>query len=361
MEVTAEQRRAAGAGLVTGAAGYLTSVHVHHALQPLSGVVSMVVGITLPLALSLTLFVIAGFLAVGTVGGSALRVGAWCLLGLLGTGVVAILLSVAQFSQGGYVQDLSFVIGNVGTYGAVGGIVVGAYDARQREVSTELELERVRAENLSTRLSVLNRVLRHDIRTNVTIIKGHADAIRRGEEDPNQGAEVIIQQAEDLHELSEEARKVEDYLAENRRLQPVDVAGTFREVVANLHQRYPDATIETDIPEYALSMASPLLENALEHLLKNAIQHNSEDPHVSIEVRTNRNSVSFTVIDDGPGIPETEIEVLERGRETAMHHTSGLGLWIAKWVVEASNGEIDLERRNPTGTRVSVRLPRADT
>lgn len=357
METGVERRRAAGAGLVTGVAGYLTSVHVHHAGEPLSGLVSMMVGITIPLALSLTLFVIAAFLLVGTVNGSALRVGAWCLLGVLGTGIIGMLIAVAQVSEGGYVTNLPYLISNVGTYGAIGGIVVGAYDARQREVSGRLDTERRRARNLSTRLSVLNRVLRHDIRTNVTIIKGHANHILRDEKDPEEAAQVIINQAEDLHELSEEARRVESHLSGTRRRQPIDVATELRETLSELEAEYPDADIETNLPDHAVALASPMLDEALEHLVRNAIEHNSECPSVAIDVTNNGDGISLRVLDDGPGIPPMELEVLDRGRETAMQHTSGLGLWIAKWVVEASDGDLELQPREPSGTEVTVQLP----
>lgn len=357
METAAERRRAAGAGLVTGVAGYLTSVHVHHAIEPLSGVISMIVGTTIPLALSLTLFVIAAFLLVGTVNGSALRVGGWCLLGVLATGTIGILIAISQGTRGGYVADLPYVINNIGTYGAIGGIVVGAYDARQREVSHRLDNERERAKNLSTRLSVMNRVLRHDIRTNVTIIKGHANHIRRGEVDPEEAAEVIINQAEGLHELSEEARRVEAHLSGSRRRQPVDVAAELRDIVSDFDERYPGAEIQTDLPEHAVALASPMLDEALEHLVRNGIEHNSAKPCVSIEVRNHDDDVSLRVVDDGPGIPEMELEVLDRGKETAMQHTSGLGLWIAKWVVEASGGTIQVGDRKEGGTEVRVSLP----
>jgi len=357
METGAERRRAAGAGLVTGVAGYLTSVHVHHAIEPLSGVVSMVVGITIPLALSLTLFVIAAFLLVGTVNGSALRVGSWCLLGVIAAGITGMLITLSQVSEGSVVTDLPYLISNIGTYGAIGGIVVGAYDARQREVSGRLDEERKRARNLSTRLSVLNRVLRHDIRTNVTIIKGHANHIRRGEKDPGEAAAVIIDQADDLHELSEEARRVESHLSGTRRRQPIDVAAELRDIVADLESEFPAADIEADLPEHAVALASPMLDSALEHLVRNGIEHNSDDPSVDIEVSNHADEVTLEVEDDGPGIPPMEVQVLDRGKETAMQHTSGLGLWIAKWVVEASGGELELEQRNPGGTRVQVHLP----
>lgn len=61
------------------------------------------------------------------------------------------------------------------------------------------------------------------------------------------------------------------------------------------------------------------------------------------------------VEDDGPGIPREEIDVLERGEESDLDHLSGLGLWIIHWVVEESNGEIDIKTK-PEGTIISIKL-----
>ena len=363
MDRGAERARAAGAGLVTGLAGYLTSVHVHFALRPFENLVSMLVGVTLPLALSLTLFVVAGLLAVGALNGSPLRIGGWCLLGAIATAITGMLIAVVQIEQGGSFSNLNFLIGNIGTYGAIGGIVVGAYDARRREVSERLDLERDRAKNLSTRLSVLNRVLRHDIRTNVTIVKGHADHILQDEKDPKEAAKVIVEQAERLHELSEQARRVEQHLNGTRRRQPTDVAATLQQVLDDIEAEYPEATIEADIADDveddAVVLASPMVETGLEQLVQNSLEHNGAEPWVAISLLPDGRSdgVRLEIADDGPGIPESEIEVLHRGKETAMQHTSGLGLWIANWVVEASGGEIQFEPREPTGTTVTVRLP----
>ena len=356
MESAVERPRAAGAGLVTGVAGYLTSVHVHYALLPFEDPIPMLVGVTLPLALSLTLFVIAALLVVGALDGSELRIGGWCVLGAVATAITGILIAIVEMEQGGKFTNLSFVIGNIGTYGAIGGIVVGAYDARKREVSARLDQERDRAKNLSTRLSVLNRVLRHDIRTNVTIIKGHADHILHGEKDPDEAARVIIDQAERLHELAEQGRQVEKHLDGSRRRQPTDLATTLREILDRIESEYPRATIETDLSDHPVALASPMLDTALEQLIQNSLEHNDEEPWVAVTLREN-DDVCLRIADDGPGIPAGEIDVLDRGKETAMQHTSGLGLWIAKWVIEASGGDIQIDSRDPRGTLVKICLP----
>ncbi|MFB6152656.1 MAG: sensor histidine kinase [Halodesulfurarchaeum sp.] len=358
MSGAADWRRAAGAGLVTGVAGYFTSVHVHHAVQPLQSLQTMLFGITIPLALSLGLFVVAALLATGSLEGSPLRIGTWCLIGTVVTGLSGLLIVLSQLSAGRTVGNLVFLIGDIGTYGAIGGLVVGVYDAKQREVSQRLAVERERAQNLSTRLSVLNRVLRHDIRTNVTIIKGHANQLLRGEDDPHEAARIIRERADGLHELSEQARRIEDYLSDMQAEQrAIDLPLVIRESVESLRDEFPQATIETDLPEHVVTQSSPMLGEAIEHLVRNGLEHNGESPWVRVEGTLTGANVRLIIEDDGPGVPTSEIEVLEQGEETAMEHTSGIGLWVAKWVIEASGGELTIDDRDPAGTTVTVTLP----
>ena len=74
-----------------------------------------------------------------------------------------------------------------------------------------------------------------------------------------------------------------------------------------------------------------------------------------------RDVVAVRVEDDGPGIPDEQVTVLERGRETALEHTSGLGLWLVDWIVRASGGTVSFEARSPRGSVVELVLPRAES
>ena len=242
------------------------------------------------------------------------------------------------------------------------GLHVGVYDARQRAVSESLQAEREYARDLSTRLSVLNRILRHDIRTNVTVIKGNADQIISGRRDPTTAASVIREQAETLYSISEDARRIESYLSGSEgEPRPIDVTNAVDRIVGDLRASYPDATIETDLPAEAVARTDPMIDEALEHLIGNGLEHNDEDPWVRVEGTAIENRVVVRILDDGPGIPRSEIDVLERGEETAMEHTSGLGLWIAKWVIEAAGGDLTFAHRDPAGTIATVTLPVPDS
>jgi K+-sensing histidine kinase KdpD len=70
--------------------------------------------------------------------------------------------------------------------------------------------------------------------------------------------------------------------------------------------------------------------------------------------------VCLDIADNGPGIPETEREVLTRGTETQLVHGSGIGLWIIHWVVTRYGGELSFEEREDGGSVVRLSLPAAD-
>jgi len=77
-------------------------------------------------------------------------------------------------------------------------------------------------------------------------------------------------------------------------------------------------------------------------------------------VTSGDDTVTITVADDGPGIPEKERAVLAQGRETPFDHTSGLGLWLVTWIVGDSGGEIDFETDDQWGSIVRLTLTRGD-
>ncbi|WP_330995642.1 ATP-binding protein [Halobacterium salinarum] len=68
-----------------------------------------------------------------------------------------------------------------------------------------------------------------------------------------------------------------------------------------------------------------------------------------------------SVKDDGPGIPQTEQQVITSGVETPLKHGSGLGLWIVSWLVTRSNGPLSFNENTPQGSIVTIHLPAAQS
>jgi signal transduction histidine kinase len=255
-------------------------------------------------------------------------------------------------------RNVPVVVGGSATGGGVVGLLVGIYDAKRKRSEQRIAAERETARRLSRQLSVLNRVLRHDIRNDVTVIHGNADRILQGA-DAEGPARAIKRKASRLHGLSESAREVESLIErDGAETEPVDIAALLdaerRRLVRN-----SDAEVEASIPETAWASASPKIGTAIGHIVENAVEHNdSESPRVEIAAAVDGKDVVLRVADNGPGLPEEEIRVLERGHETAVEHTSGLGLWLANWIVTESGGEIAFESGDTGRSVVTIRLPR---
>jgi len=153
-----------------------------------------------------------------------------------------------------------------------------------RDVTASVERE----QDLDILKQVLTRVLRHNLRNDVTAIHGFAQSIADNAADgTSEKAERIVRLTEKLTATSETARRMED-------------------------------VIEADGPE----------------------------------------RVDLRVADDGPGVPEYELETLAQGEETALIHGSGAGLWLIQTAVEDSNGDVRFDS-GPDGTTVRLRLPAA--
>jgi len=226
----------------------------------------------------------------------------------------------------------------------------------------EHELERRRQqENLARQTSMINvldRVLRHNIRNDVTVIRAMGQLLREQRENCSQCA-TIIERSDALIDMSETARHLGKLINEGGSRRSVDVATLLERVAAEIGERHPAATITVDAPEQLVVDALPSLETALRELLDNAAKHGGERPQVRATVSEREDSVELTVRDDGPGLPEAETDVLQTGTETQLVHGSGLGLWSVYWIVTSHGGEVDISTTD--GTTVRLSLPRAVT
>lgn len=249
----------------------------------------------------------------------------------------------------------------VGPDGAVERFVAVNSDVTERKHREErLEAEKRAVEQLQEQLSVMNRILRHDIRSSVNIIRGNAKLAAASERGLDQALETIEEEADRLQRIGESVRHIQSVLEEEGSPDNVlDLATVLQAKIHRFRNEYPNASFEVDLPKTALARAREQFGLAIDHLLTNAIEHNDrEEPTITVAVSSSADGLRVEIRDDGPGIPEAEIRPLQEGRETALEHTSGLGLWLAHWIVRASDGEIAFKTDDSRGTIVTIRLPR---
>ena len=208
-------------------------------------------------------------------------------------------------------------------------------------------------------ISVINRVLRHNVRNKMTVINGRAELLAAQlDGDAKSNAEGIVQASNQLLNLTESAQHIE----ENRELSPtlerIDLAPIITESVDQLEERYPNATVTAEIPETALAETLPRIETALWELLENAAVHTGPEPTVAVTVRSTDEQIHIAITDDGPGFPEDERQVLADGKEEPLVHGQSLGLYLTYWIITTLDGEIDVPK-SQSGTTIEIRLPAA--
>lgn len=214
------------------------------------------------------------------------------------------------------------------------------------------------------RLEVFNRVLRHNLRNKMTVAMGTAENIRNTVDDPDiaENARSIIDVAEELTALSEQARDIEAAMAgAGSEAETTSLEAIVEDVFRNVTQ--PGVTLTHDLPTgVTVEESSGALELALANLVENAIKHN-DAAEPTVEVRAGydadrRYPLSLSVADNGPGLPDHEVQAIEVGSESALEHASGLGLWVVRWVAMQLDGEVAFREREPQGTVVELRLGR---
>jgi signal transduction histidine kinase len=217
-----------------------------------------------------------------------------------------------------------------------------------------------REEDLDLLKQILTRVLRHNIRNDLTPITGFATVLQKHEDETvRKLAGKIHDNATHLHDQSEKAYEIEKVVAlDQTRTQ--QLPAVLEKVMVTQRENHPDAIIAVSADDVAID-ANPKLPVAIRELVENAIEHHDNDePEITIYTEDHEDSVSLLVEDNGPGLPQEEIDVLQSEEETALQHVSGVGLWLVRWVVEQSNGDL-VPERTVDGTRVRLRLPKANS
>lgn len=207
------------------------------------------------------------------------------------------------------------------------------------------------------RLNVLNRVFRHDIRTETNLIQGYADRLATVPGD-EQALSVVKESAARIYELSERTRAASDLFDPVAEPDPPVLVGEIvEEAASDLRNEWPRA--EVSVGDNVPGVRVPAtLRAVVENLCSNAVQHNDADrPCVWIDASTEGGWITLTVADDGPGIDPAERDVLAQGTETPLEHASGVGLWIVKWGIDTIGGRVSFADREPEGTIVTVAIP----
>ncbi|SRR5581483_1930331 len=210
----------------------------------------------------------------------------------------------------------------------------------------------------------------HELRTPLGLILGHATFLREllGKEYREQ-VETIIKNASKLKEIIETLSRVDNYQSGMARLRQrsVSVGRIVEDAVASFadmaSQR--NITLKSELGRGDLSVQADAnkISIALGNLIKNAIMYTDDGGHITVSAQSVPGYIKVSVADDGIGIPTKDLpRIFERffqieSHLTRRHGGMGLGLSVAKAMVEMHGGRIWAESEEGKGSTFSFLLP----
>lgn len=228
-----------------------------------------------------------------------------------------------------------------------------AFAFLRRRERAEAELARER--HLAS-LGEMSAVLAHELRNPLASLKGNAQLLAETLPDdgkPKQKADRVVAEAIRLENLTS------DLLAFVRTGQ---IERTESDPVARLRAAATevggDITIHDDGAPSRWSMDGDRLHQVLTNLIRNAVQASPAGERVDARVSVERNQLIYEIADRGAGIPTDQREAIFEPFRTTRVHGTGLGLAVAKRVVELHGGTIRAHNRPGGGALFRVQLPR---
>ena len=172
-------------------------------------------------------------------------------------------------------------------------------------------------------------------------------------------AETIVDRSDDLVETTEKARPIERVIDSDEGQVTADLRSIVNRGVANVSAAHSEASYDVQITDQLPVRVHQAFPYAVENLIENAVTHCDDGASVTVAATTQGDTVTLWITDDGPAIPEDELEVFENREETPLEQGTGAGLRLVNWVVDRSSGDLEFDT-GPDGTTVTVRLDAGD-
>ncbi|KAA9398208.1 PAS domain S-box protein [Haloarcula sp. CBA1130] len=218
------------------------------------------------------------------------------------------------------------------------------------------------------RIMVMSRILRHNIRNKLTVIRGNSRLLKEELASSDSSVDAarghidrIENASKELDSLAERARSFDRVIERDLRSGTVHLRQVLTDVQEALTEQHPELTIEVASTEAEVSGDRMAIDLILEILLENALEYSDvSDPTVALTAEeTPAGQATVRVDTDKSDIPDIERRVLSSETEGPIAHSRGLGLWAVTWLVRRLGGSVTLDEDLDGGTRVELAFPLA--
>lgn len=210
---------------------------------------------------------------------------------------------------------------------------------------TKLKRAEEEIRDMNEQLVLLNRLLRHDVKNNLAIVRGYLEVYLEVRDDSY--LRKALERIDACVEMANYARLIERLMKSDRELKVIDVSEILRKEVEAVKDK---AEVFMNVPENVLVYANELVCSVFQNVLFNAVFHNDkEHKKIWIDVVDKNGWIEVRIADNGPGIPdELKEEIFKKGVKFKSKG-AGLGLYFVKSLMERYGGYVRVEDNEPEG------------
>ena len=243
----------------------------------------------------------------------------------------------------------------------------GAFSESFDIMREELKASRARELSLQKKERELVASLSHDLKTPVTGIKLTSE-LMAAVFSQNEGQQMTV--TEDMtvkmNNISKRAEEI-NVLVNDLFSSTLEDLGEFKvsctdedtSVIADIVSRYDDKGLVrmSELPQVIVSIDKLRLSQVIGNIISNSYKYSGSE--IDISYRLDESFLEMVIADRGSGVPDDEIELITnkfyRGREHSDKEGSGLGLYIAKMLMDKMGGELSV--KNDSGLRITLLIP----
>ena len=215
-------------------------------------------------------------------------------------------------------------------------------------------------------LTLLNKVVRHDIRNQLMVVESYTELLADAlVDDQNRTyARTVVEAARQAMEITETARDVTEVLLQaGVDRSPMNLRAELNTQIAQIRSDQDRTTVAVDgsIADVTV-LADDLLEAVFRNLLTNAVVHNDKNvAEITVSTSVSDETVRVRIADNGPGIADDHKEdIFQEGEKGLESGGTGVGLYLVRTLVDRYGGDVWVEDNEPTGSVFTVELRRAD-
>jgi PAS domain S-box-containing protein len=226
--------------------------------------------------------------------------------------------------------------------GQISGSVMSTRDVTDRKRAEE------EASSYYEHLTLINKILRHDLINDLTVIGSALSLYEETKKDELlKDASTHVEKSVDL---IRRMREFEGFVSNHRNLKVYNM----REVIEKVKENYP--SIDFEVEGDCRIMADESLVSVIDNLVRNAVTHGGTD-RISAIIKSGVNTCEVRIADYGAGIPDDiKANIFEEGFTSGDSGHTGIGLHIVKKAMDTYGGQVYVEDNKPQGTAFILKL-----